>query len=357
MDGERTRRAFLSYVAAGVAGAGCSSTQSEPSSPAAVSPAAPPPPSAVGGGAGTVPKRLLGKTGERVSMIGLGGYHLAREGGPDRKTAIAIMHRAIDSGITFFDNCWDYNHGESEDRMGEALADGHRARVFLMSKIDGRTRQAAAEQIDQSLKRLRTDHVDLMQVHEVIRFEDADSVFGEDGAIRALLEAKKAGKVRFIGFTGHKDPAIHLAMLESAKKHEFAYDTVQMPINAMDPHYKSFEEQVLPVLKSRGIGALGMKSMGSGELIKSGVVKAEECLRYSLSAGTDVVITGIDDEKILDQAIAIATNFTPMSEGERMALLARTKDAGSAGKWEVFKTTDTHDGTAKNPKWLTTSEI
>jgi aryl-alcohol dehydrogenase-like predicted oxidoreductase len=365
MDEEKTRRAFLSYVAGGIAAAGCgASVGSEPRTPEAsasdratassgttgrpvVTPAADAQPPGV-------PTRPLGRTGDRVSIIGLGGFHIAR---PERAAAIRIMHRAIDSGITFFDNCWDYNGGESEDRMGEALADGHRGRVFLMTKIDGRTKKAAAEQIDQSLKRLRTDHVDLLQVHEVIRFEDADSVFREDGAIQALLEAKKAGKLRFIGFTGHKDPAIHLAMLESAKKHGFAYDTVQMPINAMDPHYKSFEENVLPVLKSRGIGVLGMKSLGSGELIKSGVVRAEECLRYSLSVGPDVVITGIDDEKILDQAISVAQHFTPMPESERMALLERTKEAGARGKYEVFKTTDTHDGTARNPKWLTTSQI
>jgi len=273
---DKTRRAFLSYVAAGVATAGCgASAGSEPrTAESAASQSAASSPGAAGGAPVSpsgvsppgIPTRPLGRTGDRVSIVGLGGYHIAR---PDRKDAIRIMHRAIDSGITFFDNCWDYNGGESEDRMGEALSDGHRGRVFLMTKIDGRTKKAAAEQIDQSLKRLRTDHVDLLQVHEVIRFEDADSVFGDDGAIQALLDAKKAGKLRFIGFTGHKDPAIHLAMLESAKKHGFAYDTVQMPINAMDPHYKSFEENVLPVLKSRGIGALGMKSMGSGELIKT----------------------------------------------------------------------------------------
>jgi aryl-alcohol dehydrogenase-like predicted oxidoreductase len=296
---------------------------------------------------------MLGVTGESVSIVGLGGYHIGK---PEKREAIAIMHRAIDSGITFFDNCWDYHDGESERRMGEAL-EGRRDRVFLMSKIDGRNRRAAAEQIDQSLKRLRTDRVDLMQIHEVIRFEDAESVFGEDGAVQALLDAKKAGKVRYIGFTGHKDPAMHLAMLESAKKHEVHYDAVQMPVNAMDPHFKSFEKQVMPVLRERGIGVLGMKSMGSGKLVQSGVVTAEECLRYALSSGTDVVITGIDAEKILDQAIAVASDFSPMSGADRLALLERTQDAGKDGHLEAFKTTDEHDGTAKHPEWLTTAEL
>jgi aryl-alcohol dehydrogenase-like predicted oxidoreductase len=287
-------------------------------------------------------------------MIGLGGFHIGK---PDKSEAIAIMHRAIDEGITFFDNCWDYNDGESEKRMGEALAGGRRDKIFLMTKIDGRTRSAAAQQIDQSLGRLKTDHVDLIQVHEVIRFEDAESVFVDDGAIRALEDAKKAGKLRFIGFTGHKDPAMHLAMLDAAKTHSFAYDTVQMPVNCMDPHYKSFQSHVLPVLKERGIGVLGMKSMGAGTLLKSGVVKAEECLRYSLTVGPDVVITGIDSQEVLTQALTVARTFVPMPEADRVALLARTKDAGSKGEFEVFKTTDEHDGTAKNPKWLTTAEI
>ena len=347
MGGDRTRRAFLSYVAAGIAGAGCSAANSGPG-PASPRDAPSPP------AAGRLQTRVLGATGERVSIIGLGGFHI---GVPEKKEALAIMHRAIDNGITFFDNCWDYHVGESERRMGEALEGGRRDRVFLMSKIDGRSRRAAAEQLDQSLKRLRTDRVDLMQIHEVIRFEDAESVFGEDGAVQALLDAKKAGKVRYIGFTGHKDPAIHLAMLESAKKHEFHYDAVQMPVNAMDPHFKSFEKQVIPVLLERSIGILGMKSLGSGKLVRSGVVTAEECLRYALSARTDVVITGIDSEKILDQAIAVASDFVPMPEADRLALLERTRDAGKDGHLEEFKTTSQFDGTAKHPEWLTTAEL
>lgn len=344
-----TRRAFLSYVAMGIAGAGCSTASS-----AGVPPAPPPVPGAPAPAGALAQKRVLGVTGEKVSILGLGGYHIGK---PEKKEAIAIMHRAIDNGITFFDNCWDYHGGESERRMGEALEGGRRDRVFLMSKIDGRARKPAAEQIDQSLQRLRTDRVDLMQIHEVIRFGDAESVFGEDGAIQALLDAKKAGKVRYIGFTGHKDPAMHLAMLEAAKSHDFHYDAVQMPVNAVDPHYKSFEKHVIPVLKERGIGVLGMKSLGSGKLVQSGVVTAEECLRYALSSGTDVVITGIDSERVLDQAIAVARDFTPMAEADRIALLERTRDAGKDGHLERFKTTDEHDGTAKNPKWLTTAEI
>ena len=343
MNVDRTRRAFLTYLTAGIAGGGCSPAGS---GRAPASPSAKP--------AGRVSERVLGATGEKVSLIGLGGHHIGR---PDKKEAIALMHRAIDAGITFFDNCWDYHGGESERRMGEALEGSRRNQVFLMSKIDGRNRKAAAAQIEQSLQRLRTDRVDLMQIHEVIRFEDAEAVFGEDGAVQALLDAKKAGKVRYIGFTGHKDPAMHLAMLESAKRRGFHYDAVQMPVNAMDPHFKSFAKQVIPVLKERGIGVLGMKSMGSGKLVESGVVTGEECLRYALSAGTDVVITGIDSSQILEQAIRVGTGFQPMPEADRLALLERTQDAGKDGHLEEFKTTDVFDGTAKNPGWLTTAEL
>jgi aryl-alcohol dehydrogenase-like predicted oxidoreductase len=303
---------------------------------------------------GLVPERMLGKTGVKVSMIGLGGAHIGK---PEEAVAIRIMHRAIEHGLTFFDNSWDYNGGESEKRMGKALQDGRRSKVFLMTKIDGRTKAAAAAQIDESLRRLRTDHVDLMQVHEVIRHEDPANVFAKGGAIEALIEAKKAGKVRFIGFTGHKSPSIHLSMLEIADKHGFVFDTVQMPLNPMDPHYESFEKNVLPVLGQKQIGVLGMKSMGSGILLQSGAVKPVECLRYALSLPTSVVITGIDNEKVLDQAIEVATSFVPMTEDERKALLGRTEKVAREGAFEKFKTSDFFDSTAQHPEWLTSKTL
>jgi aryl-alcohol dehydrogenase-like predicted oxidoreductase len=305
----------------------------------------------------TVPKRKLGATGELVSMIGLGGAHIGAKDKLSDADAIALMRDAVEGGITFFDNCWDYNDGLSEERMGKALQDGFRNRVFLMTKLDGRTAEAAMGQLEQSLKRLRTDHIDLVQVHEVIRMNDPERAFAKGGVIEALQAAKKAGKLRYIGFTGHKDPAIHLHMLETARQAGFAFDTVQMPLNVMDAHFKSFEQHVLPVLKERNIGVLGMKSMGSGDILKSGVVTAEECLRYSLSLPTSVVITGIDSREVLEQDLKLARNFVPLSEPEKQALLARTAPAAKAGEHELFKTANKYDGTIKNPKWLEAADI
>jgi aryl-alcohol dehydrogenase-like predicted oxidoreductase len=318
---------------------------------AAASAAVVPPPAT---GHGTVPRRLLGRTGVQVSMLGLGGFHIGK---PDEPEALRIMHRAIEAGLTFFDNSWDYNDGESERRMGKALEGARRDRVFLMTKVDGRTREAALAQLDESLQRLRTDHVDLVQIHEVIRHEDPVNSFAPGGVVEGLIEAKKAGKTRFIGFTGHKSPTIHLAMLEAAEKHGFEFDTVQMPLNPMDPHYESFERNVLPVLVRKNIGVLGMKSMGSGLLLESKVVTPAECLRYALSLPTSVVITGIDHEKILDQAIGVATSFQPMSEDEKRALLARTAPVAREGSFEKFKTSDFFDSTAKHPEWLTAKKL
>ncbi len=311
----------------------------------------------VGGGIGGLaaeahdgmPYRTLGRTGEKVSAIGLGGYHI---GSPkDPAEGIKIIRSAVDNGINFMDNCWDYHDGDSEVRMGNALRDGYRAKVFLMSKIDGRTKEAASRQIDESLKRMQTDHVDLMQFHEIIRLEDPDRIFA-DGAMEAMLEAKKAGKVRYIGFTGHKDPLVHLRMLQMAADNQFHFDAVQMPLNVMDAHFRSFEKEVLPVLVKEGIGVLGMKSMGSGAILKSNVVTAQECLRYALSLPTSTVITGMDSMKILDQALEAARTFKPMTPAEISALLARTADVAKAGKFEPFKTKAYFDGTAQNPKWL-----
>lgn len=299
-----------------------------------------------------VPLRQLGRTGEKVSCIGLGGSHIGKV--EDEQESLRIMRSAIDRGLTFMDNSWDYNDGDgaSETRMGKALRDGYRQKVFLMTKVDGRTKEAAAKQIDESLRRLQTDHVDLLQLHEVIRMEDPDRAFAEGGAIEALKEAQKAGKCRFIGFTGHKDPAIHLRMLKTAAKHGFRFDTVQMPLNVMDAHFRSFEHQVLPELVKQEIGVLGMKSMGSGVLLKSKVVKPIECLHYALNLPTSVVITGIDSMKILNQAIDAAKTFQPMTQEQVASLLARTAEAAKDGKFELFKTTMKFDSTAQHPQWL-----
>lgn len=294
--------------------------------------------------------RPLGRTGEKVSAIGLGGFHIG--GVKDEQEGIKIIRSAIDRGITFMDNSWDYHNGGSELRMGKALADGYRQKVFLMSKIDGRSKESAARQIDESLKRLQTDHVDLMQFHEIIRMEDPDRIFAPGGAMEAMMAAKQAGKVRFIGFTGHKDPLVHQRMLEVAATNRFRFDTVQMPLNVMDAHFRSFERKVLPLLQRDGIGVLGMKPMGDKVILESKTVTPIECLHYALNLPTSTVITGIDSMPILDQAIEAARAFKPMSKAEVATLLARTAQAASTGKYELFKTSARFDSTAKNPQWL-----
>ena len=294
--------------------------------------------------------RKLGQTGEEISAIGLGGFHIGKI--KDEQESIQIMRSAIDRGITFFDNCWDYNGGASEERMGKALQNGYRQKVFLMTKIDGRTREAAAKQIEESLRRLRTDHIDLLQFHEVIRMEDPDRIFAKGGGLEAVLEAKKSGKIRFIGFTGHKDPQIHLKMLRTSDAHDFRFDAVQMPLNVMDAHYKSFEHHVLPVLLKKGIGVLGMKSLGDNFILKSNTVTPIECLHYALHLPTSTVITGIDSMQILEQALHAAGTFKPMGKNQIDALLAKTAKAASSGEYEKFKTSTHFDGTAHNPQWL-----
>jgi len=298
-----------------------------------------------------MPYRTLGHTGERVSAIGIGGWHL---GLPDvsEELAIRIVRSAVDRGVNFLDNSWDYNQGKSEKRAGKALKDGYRDRVFLMTKIDGRSKEAAAKQLDESLKRMGVDTIDLVQHHEVIRYEDADRIFREDGANAALLEAMQAGKLRYIGFTGHKDPHIHLHTLDVAREHGFTFDAVQMPLNVMDAHYRSFEKLVLPELVRQNVGVLGMKSMANGIILRSGVVSAPECLRYALSLPTSVVITGCDSMEILDQAIGAATGFTPLTDDERKELLARTAQAAKSGEYELFKTSSIFDSTMQNFEWL-----
>ena len=298
-----------------------------------------------------MPRRRLGRTGELVSAIGLGGWHLSLKH-VDEKLALRLVHAAVDGGITFMDNCWDYNDGASEQRMGKALRDGYRERVFLMTKVDGRSRREAARQLDESLKRLRTDCIDLVQHHEILRFEDADRIFREDGAQAALEEARRAGKLRHIGFTGHKDPRIHLHTLEMARDAGVAFDTVQMPLNVMDAHFRSFERLVLPELVREGIGVLGMKSMANGRILQSNTVSATECLHYALNLPTSVVITGCDSMPVLEQACEAARTFRPLREDEVAALLARTAAAAASGEFELFKTTSIYDGTDQHPDWL-----
>jgi len=298
-----------------------------------------------------VPYRTLGSTGERVSAIGIGGWHL---GAPriDEALSIRIVRSAIDRGINFLDNCWDYNDGVSETRMGKALRDGYRDRAFLMTKIDGRSRKEATRQLDECLRRLETDCIDLVQHHEVIRFDDPHRMFEADGANAALVEAKQAGKLRYIGFTGHKDPHVHLHTLAVAREHGFTFDAVQMPLNVMDAHYRSFERLVLPELLAENIAVLGMKSMAAGLILKSGTATALECLHYALHLPTSVVITGVDSMEILDQAITAATTFRPLGDAQVAALLARTRVAAATGDWELFKTTSLFDSTATFPHWL-----
>lgn len=297
-----------------------------------------------------IPYRKLGRTGEEVSLVGIGGFHLGMK--PTEDEAIRIVRTALDSGVNFLDNCWDYNGGESEVRMGKALRDGYREKAFLMTKIDGHSKAGAAKQIDESLRRLQTDHVDLLQFHEVIRPGDPEKIFGEGGSLEAMLEAKKAGKLRYIGFTGHKHPDIHLHMLETAKVHGFHFDTVQMPLNVMDAHYESFGAKVLPVLVEQGIGVLGMKPIGSGKILNSNTVLAVECLHYAMNLPTSVVITGCDSMAILEQAVKAARTFEPLSQEKVEALLARSHPEALAGKFEGYKTSHEFDGTIQHPEWL-----
>ena len=295
--------------------------------------------------------RLLGKTEERVSSIGIGGHHLGKPS-VDEQLSLRIVRTAIDRGVNFLDNSWDYNGGASETRMGKALRDGYRDKVFLMTKIDGRSKREATRQLDESLRRLETDHIDLVQHHEVIRFDDPHRIFDAEGANAALVEARAAGKLRYIGFTGHKDPHIHLHMLEIAREHGFSFDTVQMPLNVMDAHYRSFEKLVLPELLRQNIGVLGMKSMGDGVILKSRTVTPVECLHYALNLPTSVVITGCDKMEVLEQALEAVRTFRPMSASEVQALLAKTEGAARHGEFELFKTSSIFDSTATNPSWL-----
>lgn len=304
-----------------------------------------------GQAAETVPRRILGRTGESVSCIGLGGHHIGRPQVSEQE-GIQIIRTALDHGVNFLDNCWDYNGGVSEQRMGLALRDGYRQKAFLMTKLDGRTASSAQQQLDDSLRRLQTDHIDLLQIHEVIRMNDPERVFAPGGTLEVLARAKKAGKIRYIGFTGHKSPEIHLHMIETAVKHGFHFDTVQMPLNVMDAHFDSFEKKVIPAAQKHGIAILGMKPMGDSIILQSKTVTAVECLQYALSLPVSVVITGCESMPILQQALDTARNYQKPSSTQLAAILAKTAPVAEAGKFELYKTSSHFDGTAHNPQWL-----
>jgi len=298
--------------------------------------------------------RKLGRISELVSAIGFGGSHFAKPS-IGQAESIRLCHAAIDRGITFMDNSWDYNQGVSEERMGMALAqEGYRNKVFLMTKVDGRTKESAKAQLETSLNRLQTDHLDLWQFHEVLRFDDPDRIFAPGGAIEAAVEAKQAGKIRHIGFTGHKDPAIHLYMMQVARQHGFQFDTVLMPSNVMDAHFRSFAREAMPVALQDGIGVMTMKCFGGadGVILKSAAVTPMECLHYALNLPTSVVITGIDNDRALDQALEATRTFQPMDEAAVGAILAKSAKAAAGGQFELFKTTSHFDETAKNAEWL-----
>jgi uncharacterized protein len=287
-----------------------------------------------------IPRRPLGKTGLQVSALGVGGFHLGSA--RDQAESNEIVAQAIDAGINFFDNAWDYHEGESEERLGVALK-GKRDKVVLMTKVctHGRDKKVAMRMLEESLRRLQTDHLDVWQIHEVIYENDPDLIFTPNGAAEALLEAKKQGKVRFIGFTGHKDPSIHMRMLA----HDFPFDTVQMPLNCFDATFRSFEQNVLPEALKRGMGILGMKSLGgSGELVKYGGVTAEEGLRYAMSLPVSVTISGMESPEVLQQNLEVARGFEPYSAEQLQALREHCRTMAADGHFELYKTTKYYDG-------------
>ena len=285
-----------------------------------------------------IPIRPLGNTGEKVSILCLGGHHVGRIS--NESEAVALVRHAIDNGVTFLDNAWEYHQGRSEKIVGKALKGGYREKAFVMTKIHGRSAARAQKQLEESLSRLGVDHVDLLQAHEVIYSDDPSLVFAPDGMIEVLEEAKKTGKTRFVGFTGHKDPDIHLAMLNTG----YPWDTVQMPVNAFDPHYQSFIENVLPVTIDRNIGILAMKTMGDHYLLKSGVLQPREALYFAWSQPVSTVVSGMESMALLNENIRHAKNFTPLTRREQEKLLEKTASAASDGQWEKYKTSRRFDG-------------
>ena len=289
---------------------------------------------------GSVPHRPLGKTGALVSCLGVGGYHLGSI--KEEKESAELVARALDAGINFFDNCWEYHDGVSEERLGAALK-GKRDKAFVMTKVctHGRGKDVAMKQLEESLRRLQTDHLDLWQIHEGVYWNDPELIFAPNGVAEALLAAKQQGKVRFVGFTGHKNPAIHLKMLA----HDFPFDTVQMPLNALDATFRSFEQQVLPEAKKRGVAVLGMKSLGgSGEIAVNGAVTPEEGLRYAMSLPVATTISGMDSMAVLEQNLRVARGFQPFGEQEMAAIRERVRPLAADGRYELFKTTTKYDG-------------
>jgi uncharacterized protein len=296
-------------------------------------------------------RRKLGRADAEVSIIGIGGYHLGL-GGVTEQDAIQIVRTALDRGINFLDNCWDYNGGVSEERMGKALEGGYRQKAFLMTKVDGRTGQAARQQLEESLRRLKTDHLDLIQIHEVIRMTDPEQAFQAGNVIDVLQQARKEGKVRFIGFTGHKSPDIHLHMIATADKNHFTFDSVQMPLNALDEHFNSFGQRVIPEARKRGMAIIGMKPLSNGAILKTNTVTAPEALHYAMSVPVTVTITGCQSMANLEQAIGVARNFEPLSVQQKLAILEKTAPVSEAGKFEDYKSSHIYDGTYNNPQWL-----
>jgi predicted aldo/keto reductase-like oxidoreductase len=292
---------------------------------------------AASGDAG-IPTRPLGGTGLKVSLLGLGGHHIGQI--KDDAESVRLIRRAIDMGVTFLDNAWEYHNGRSEDLMGKALADGYRNKVVLMTKHHGRDKKTAMEHLEDSLRRLQTDVIDLWQFHEVVYDKDPEMIFAVGGGIEAADQAKKQGKVRFIGFTGHRDPLLHLKMLA----YGYPWDAVQMPMNVLDPHYKSFQAHVLPVLVRRNIGVIAMKTMGSGFVLRAKVATPEEALQYVWSQPVSTIVSGMQSLQLLEANVALARGFRPMSSQEQTALLARTREVGLTGKFEPFKTAPNFDG-------------
>jgi predicted aldo/keto reductase-like oxidoreductase len=324
------RREFLQTTAAGLAAAGIATTGEAQQSPQRTN-------------SGGIPLRPLGRTGEMVSLLCLGGHSSTNPKKLSEKESVRLIQRAVDEGITFMDNCWDYHDGGAEEWMGKALAEGgRRDKVFLMTKVCGRTAADAQSNLEDSLRRLRTDRIDLWQFHEMVYDNDPDLIFAEDGAIHTGLKALKEGKVRYLGFTGHKDPIIHLKMLSKP------YDdwaSVQMPLNVMDVHYRSFQKQVLPVLLQRGIGVLAMKSLGgTGVIVSKAGVPVEDALRYVLSLPISTLVSGIDSEKVLDQNLKIVREFQPLTMAEKARIEQSTLKVAGDGRFELFKSSKVFDG-------------
>lgn len=296
-------------------------------------------------------RRKLGQSDAEVSIIGIGGYHLGLKSVAEQD-AIHIIRTALDEGINFLDNCWDYNDGVSEERMGKALEDGYRQKAFLMTKLDGRTGAAARQQLETSMKRLKTEHIDLVQIHEVIRMTDPDQAFKQGNVIDVLTQARKEGKIRFIGFTGHKGPEMHLNMIETAAKHGFHFDTVQMPVNALDHHFQSFGQKVIPAAQKHGIAVLGMKSLSNAAILKTNTITASEALHYAMSVPVTMTITGCESMANLQQALGVARNFKPLDNQQKIAILEKTRPFADAAKFEDYKSSHMYDGTINNPQWL-----